>query len=340
VTWRPLEPADAPALHALVAEIEEADAQSFRTSLAEIEEEFENPWRDPATDTIGAWDASGRLRAFGSVDTRPGDARVARAFVHGGVHPELRGQGVGRELVTWMSARARHVLAEKRGELPARIVTYLEETGPAAERRLFETAGFVTRRYYATLRRDLAAPVPSVHLGAGLRLEPWAPELDEATRLAHNDAFRDHWGSEPQAPELWAHARSLFAPSWSFVVVDTAPDATVLAADPDIDAETRAHVASGAPLVVGYHLAKRYEQDWAVNGYTSGYSDALGVRRSYRGRRVAVALLAAAMEAFAADGMQYAVLDVDTDNPTGAHGLYASLGYEQTAGSRMLTIDL
>ena len=77
-----------------------------------------------------------------------------------------------------------------------------------------------------------------------------------------------------------------------------------------------------------------------MQGYTSGYTDALCVRRSYRGRRIAPALLAAGMRAYAADGMQYAVLDVDTENPTGAYGLYSSLGYQKTVGSRMLSIEL
>jgi len=325
---------------ALVAAIEDADAHPFRTSLPEVEDDLDSPWQDPATDTLGGFDDAGELRAYGGVATRPGDTGVVRAFVHGGVHPDRRGEGIGRAVVAWLTGRAREILAASDQELPGRIATYLEDDGPLAERHLYERAGYGTRRYYATLRRDLAEPAPAVGLDARLRLEPWTPDLDEATRLAHNDAFRDHWGSQPQAPELWAHGRSLFAPQWSFVVVDPAPDAAALAADPDIEPETRAHVAAGGTLVVGYHLATRAEQDWPVQGYTSGYTDALGVRRSYRGRRIAPALLAAGMRSFAADRMQYAVLDVDTENPTGAYGLYSSLGYVKTVGSRMLSIEL
>ena len=87
-------------------------------------------------------------------------------------------------------------------------------------------------------------------------------------------------------------------------------------------------------------MSGRYEQDWAVLGYTTGYTDTLGVRRAYRGRRLAPALLAASMAAFRADGMQYADLDVDTENPSGAHSLYARLGYEVTHGSAMYSIEL
>jgi ribosomal protein S18 acetylase RimI-like enzyme len=55
---------------------------------------------------------------------------------------------------------------------------------------------------------------------------------------------------------------------------------------------------------------------------------------------VAPALLAASMGAFRADGMQYAELDVDSENPSGALGLYTRLGYEVVHGSAMYSIEL
>ena len=101
-----------------------------------------------------------------------------------------------------------------------------------------------------------------------------------------------------------------------------------------------ATLADGAPLVVGYQLASRYDADFAVRGYSFGYTDIVGVRRGYRGRRIAVALLAAAMRTFRDDGMEYAVLDVDTGNPTGAYGLYARLGYTKVHVSAAWAIDV
>jgi mycothiol synthase len=138
-------------------------------------------------------------------------------------------------------------------------------------------------------------------------------------RQAHNDAFRDHWGSEPATPESWAGGRSKFAPGWSFLALDESGD---------------------RPVVAGYALSSRFEQDWAVHGYTSGYTGTLGVRRAYRRRGVAPALLAASMAAFRDDGMQYAELDVDSENPSGALGLYSRLGYEVVHGSAMYSIEL
>jgi ribosomal protein S18 acetylase RimI-like enzyme len=38
------------------------------------------------------------------------------------------------------------------------------------------------------------------------------------------------------------------------------------------------------------------------------------------------------MKAFAASGLEFATLEVDTENPTGATGLYANLGFERVNG--------
>ncbi|WP_423463926.1 GNAT family N-acetyltransferase [Promicromonospora sp. MS192] len=347
LTWRPATREDAPAWLLLRNHIARADAEPYVETLDEIEELFDGAWRDMAADSLLGFSTSpaddGALVAWAQVECPPGDVTEVRAFTWGGVHPDRRGEGIGRELLAWAIGRGRQKLAASGKDVPARIAVFAEDNAPASKHRLYERAGMTPRRYYSDLARPLtgpdATPVPEVALDGALRLVPWSADLDDATRLAHNDAFRDHWGSQPQTPGQWAQ-RAGFAPEWSFVVVDDAPDVDALLASPDTDAETAAALRAGEPLVVGYQLAGRYPEDFAVRGYSFGYTDILGARRAYRGRKIALAALAAGMRAFAADGMQYAALDVDTANPSGAHGLYASLGYAKTTGSRMLSIEL
>ncbi|GAA4728299.1 GNAT family N-acetyltransferase [Isoptericola chiayiensis] len=344
LTWRPATADDVPALLELRNTIAAADKEPYRESLEEITELFAAPWRRFDVDSIVGLDDDGRMLAYAMVESQPGDTRTMRAFLFGGVHPTVRWQGIGRELFAWQVARGRQVLAESGKDLPARLGVFVEDDGPAAKRRIIEAAGFAPRRYYTELRRDLrdlaAQPLPDVRPAGGLRVVPFSDELDEATRLAHNDAFRDHWGSEPQTPEQWRTGRTAFMPQWSFVVVDDAPDVTALLADPDTDAETAAALEAGEPLVVAYEMASKFTEDFAVKGYTFGYTELLGTRRAYRGRRAGLAALAAGMRAFVNDEMEYAALDVDTANPSGAHGMYASLGYEVTTSSTMLSIEL
>jgi GNAT superfamily N-acetyltransferase len=220
--------------------------------------------------------------------------------------------------------------------LPGRIAAHIGDTDPEERRGLLRAAGYQPVRYYANLRRDLSLPVPVIGLEPPLRLVPWTDALEDATRLARNDAFRDHWGSQPRTAESWRAYRSAFAPQWSFVVIDE----SVHYEGSEQEQPGDATVPPGTPYVVGLHRAERYEHDWESQGYTAGYTGLLGVRRAYRGRRIAAALLAHAMHVYAADGMQYAELDVDTDNPTGAPALYARLGYTKNDGSTQYTIEL
>lgn len=342
--WRPATRADVSALWAVKALVSRHDAEPYVETLDEVEEVFAAPWRRMETDSLLGFDAGGDLRAWALVEQPPGDVTELRAFCWGGVHPHRRGEGIGRELLAWSTGRARQLLAASGRDVPARIATFVEDDAPASRHRLYEHAGLEVRRHYADLRRDLgpgAAPVPDVALGGSLRLVPWSPDLDEATRLAHNDAFRDHFNSQPQTREQWAQDRTSFMPSWSFLVVDDDPEAAErLVAAPDTPGDTVAALRRGEPLVVGYQLASRYPEDFGIRGYSFGYTDLLGTRRAHRGRKVALATLTAGMRAFARDGMEAAVLDVDTANPSGAAGLYAALGYVKEHGSRLVSIEL
>lgn len=343
LSWRPATIDDTARLTALNNTMAEADGAPYRETEAETREELGAAWRDLEHDTLLGFDAEGELRAAALVSTAPGDVTTIRAFVFGGVHPSRRGEGIGREVLAWQLARARQVLAASGKALPARIAAYAEDDDPASKHRLYLHAGFEPRRYFSDLKRPLqggAPAIPEVELTGSLRLVPFSADVDDATRLAHNDAFRDHWGSQPQTMEQWTNGRSEFAPEWSYVVVDDEPDLDALLADERTDDDTRAALQAGQPLVVAYALNSRFAADFEVRGYSFGYTGLLGTRRAHRGRKAAVAALAASMRAFADAGMDAAVLDVDTENPSGAQGLYASLGYTKEHGSTMYSIEL
>lgn len=317
LTWRPIAAADVPAWHRLVRAIEAADQPAERYSAGDLQDELlDGSWKDPRTDSLLGLDADGTPRAFAHVEVRPGDTRSVRAFCWGGVDPTWRGRGVGRALLAWQEELARRKIAASGKAVPGRVMVHVE--GRLQDRRrLAERAGFRPVRWFVDMTRRLDTAPPEVELPAGLRLVPFDPAYSERTRLAHNEAFAEHWGSEPRAPEDWERAtvggRS-FRPDWSFVVLD-------------------------GDEVAAYTLGSAYRQDWEGQGYTCGWTDLLGVRPAWRGRRLARALLAASMRAFAASGMERADIGVDSENAFGALDLYRRLGYEPVHRSIAYTKD-
>ncbi len=314
LTWRALQVRDAEALHELAEVVAQHDAAHERVSPDEVLEMVTVPGIDLTKDSLGGFDDRGRLRAYALVEVRPG-AGTVRAVLRGSVHPTWRGRGIGRAVLAWMEGRGRQKLAEIEGDLPGRLAVMVDEAA-RDQRRLYAAAGFSPIRWYTTMRRDLATPLPEARVPDGLRVVGWEEARSEAVRLAHNETFGDHWGSEPLTSEAWEHHDAHFAPAWSFVAVTDAGE------------------------VAGYVVSGRYPQDWPVLGYSCGFTDVLGVRRPWRGRGLGTALLVAAMTAYRADGMDNANLRVDTANPTGAVGLYERLGYVPEHGYVMYSVEI
>jgi mycothiol synthase len=80
-------------------------------------------------------------------------------------------------------------------------------------------------------------------------------------------------------------------------------------------------------VVVGYVQTMEFEANQAATGRREAYLAKLGVRRSYRGRGLATALLRDSLRAYQAAGYDESCLDVDTNNPSGAFQLYERVGY-------------
>ncbi|MET1016492.1 MAG: N-acetyltransferase, partial [Leifsonia flava] len=159
-----------------------------------------------------------------------------------------------------------------------------------------------------TVERVLSDAIRTVPVADGVEIRPFAPELSESTRLARNAAFRDHWSSQSTSPESWAHlvGGEGFSSDLSFLAV----------------------VDDGSgPDVVGFVLTIVNRDDWEGQGFTSCYVDLVGVVREWRGRGIAQALLARHFEAARAAGLDRSTLDVDSENPSGALGLYTGMGY-------------
>lgn len=311
LTWRPLTRDDVPAWFALVSVVESHDDAIERYSETELVDMFKGTWRDPEHNSIAGFDADGAMLAYTWVEFRHVVEGTHAPYIAGGVHPDRRGRGLGTALLTWGEARARQLLAEVTDDLPQRIRIYVDEHRTDA-RDMIAALGYTPLRWYVGMRRDLSTALPEITLPAGITIEPYDPGREDEVRVTHNESFAvDHFGSSPYGPEEWrvdVLEGDKHRPDWSFIAVHD-------------------------DQVIGYTFSGAYDQDWEPQGYTEGWTDLVSVRREWRGLGVAGALLTRAMESFHEAGLEYAGLDVDVENPTGALGTYTRLGYERERGS-------
>jgi mycothiol synthase len=296
---RPLEVADATAWSQLDRRIVLADGRDDIASPAELAEDLGLPWARLADRSLGVFRPDDSLAGLAWIAERPGSPRARVAL---DVDPDERGRLDG-ELLAWAVEVGRREKAA--GRLHADVLEVGAQPTQVERVRLLQAAGFRAARHWHELMRGLDDPIDDHPPPAGVSIRPWADDLSEQAHDAHVDAFRDHWGSSPTDAAMW---RLMTVGAMS---------------RPDLH---RLAVAGGT--VVGYLLVGVYPQDWELKGVRDGWVDTLGTRRGWRGRGVASSLLVEVMRAMRADGLTHVSLGVDSESPTGATRLYASLGFE------------
>ncbi len=306
LTARPLTLADAPAAAELLEAAEAVDDTGEHEDADDLTEWWGRELVDLPHDGRAVVTADGRLAAWAtSIDNR-GARDAHRIWSEGRVHPDWRGRGVGRALVDWQVRRGTEQHAAHVPGLPGRLVAAVYPAMESAA-RLLARAGFEVERYYNAMERPLddAPPVTPV---PGIELVPFTWDRDDEVRRAHNAAFTAHHGSSERDELAW---RSWFTGQKAF-----RPELSVLA------------LAEGA--VVGYVLAYVYDADTRATGVETTQLGQIGVLPGARGRGVATAAIAAALEVAARNGCGRAALDVDTENSTGALALYERVGFRTT----------
>lgn len=296
--WTPLTDGGVAAWADLVNHLAEVDGTEEFYREEDLREELGSSGFDPAQDSLAAWDGEemvGYVQV--RVPTTPDNEGHGRGYVAGGVREAHRGRGLGRELMDRMEPRAEQLLAERH---PGRDA-YLRAGGGlegSSASRMLARRGYRVVRYYDELSRPLRGgtdvPAPD-----GVELVPPTAAHEAAVLAAHNDAFRDHWGSGPLSPETWHD-------SWTGR--SARPDVSTLAVSPEGE-------------VLAYVLCS----EWVDRQL---YVDLVGTVRAARGRGLARAALLRTIDAAGRSGAYDVVeLGVDSENPSGATRLYESVGF-------------
>ena len=311
VTLRPLTTADIPAHAALLAAAEAADDTGEHYNEPDLVEEYANPDVEVGHDIVGAFDDDdATLVGYAAVYPRVATGSHLTLHLEGTVHPDHRGRGTGTALTDDLLRRARVVHTRRAPELPARL-RLSGLTRNTAQHDLLVAAGLLPHRWNSALRvrlRDLDLDAPAPPLPVGHTLLAHRPDLDAAMHAAHNEAFLDHPDFTPWSEQVWRQWVSgsrNFRPDLSLLLVaDDRPD-----------------------RVVAYVQSNEFDAYAEATGRREAYVAKVGVRRDLRRRGVAAALLHEALRRYRAAGFDEAALDVDTENPTGALGVYERAGF-------------
>ncbi len=222
----------------------------------------------------------------------------------GFVHPQWRRKGLGLAMLHHNQVRLREIAAGHPAEtnkLFESFATNFEEGNQA----LLERDGYQpVRRFYMMTRPDLE-DIPDLPLPGGLETRPARPEHYRQIWDASQEAFRDHWGyAEPQEEDYqgWLVSKEFQPELWQ-VVWD-------------------------GNQVAGMILNFINHEENEEYGRKRGYTEGIAVRRPWRRHGLARAMLARSLRMHRDLGMTEAALGVDTENLSGAHRLYESMGFQ------------
>jgi mycothiol synthase len=247
---------------------------------------------------------------------RPVPDTTVQGYLSVKVHPDWRYQGLEEQIIAW--AEARLLKAAQGLNLPVQmdLGCYDSQTELID---LSQRQGFSPTRYFFRMTRSLAEPIPEPVLPEGFTVRTVDANQDaEAWVEMFNQSFVDHWDHRDLTLKEFHHFCSLSFYRAELNLVAIAPDGTLAA----------------------FCESTIHPEDNLRSGRQEGWVGVLGTRRGFRRRGLGRAMLLAGLQVLKDAGMETAILGVDADNPSGALGLYQSVGFRQLRRSIVLRQQL
>lgn len=255
-------------------------------------------------------DVGGEIVGYGRTEWRD-DAEAGR--IHQLIcflRPAWRRRGIGRAMLAALEDRAAAVSRELGGATPASFESEVQEADAGAVALLEETGYAAVRHGYTMVRPNLD-PVPDAPMPAGLEIREVRDEHLRAIFDAADEAARDVWGYRAATEadyqlfltEPLESDRSLWRIAW----------------DGD-------EVAGQVRGFINHEENERF-------GEKRGWVENILVRRPWRRRGLARALMASTIDALRERGMTEGALGVDAENPSGALRLYERVGFRPESHS-------
>jgi mycothiol synthase len=297
-------PADDARMADLINTASTADGVPRHETAARISLWLDHPSGiDPARDFLFA-EADGQLVAYAGCGWEQDNDGGRNYQTHGQVLPAWRRRGLGSALLRWSEDRQRAVAASHPPATERRLDSWAYDS-EVGRRALLEANGYATIRYWFEMRRPTLDDLPEIPAPAGVDLR--AARAEDVRRVWELEvaAFRDHWGSIDDSEASFERRRDNPLNNLSLWVV-----------------------AWHGDEVVGEVINRIDPAENEQLGLKRGWLGSVAVRRDWRHKGVARAMVAASLRGLRHAGMTSAGLGVDADNPHGAVGIYESTGFE------------
>jgi mycothiol synthase len=307
VTVRAPRPDEVAEVARVINEASRSEYGADDVNEAEIERWFSQPGTDVERDVFVV-EEGGRPAAYADVGE---DGETGRQFWLDVRLPPEASEAAGEALLAAAERRAVELAAAKPGGEQRLIAGAWSANGRL--NRLIERANFRLYRHSFRMVIDLDAEIAKPTFPDDLTVRAFQPDDEEAVFEAVDEAFRDSWDHVPSSYDEWRHwtvGRDDFDPSLWWLVLD-------------------------GPEIAGFALCRPHETESDM-----GWVSSLGVRRPWRRRGIARALLLTSFHEFRRRGFARAGLGVDAESMTGAHLLYERAGMRQVRRYDLYEKDL
>ncbi len=306
--------ADFPAMLAVIHASKEVDGRERAETLADIARNYATLDNcDPSTDMIVA-EIQGQLVGYSRVWWNRDDEGQWLGWAVGYLLPAWRHQGIGHAMLAFCERRLKQIAGEQfqAGQLAKQTPCLYSTEVFDSEKdflSLLKNAGYSEARHEHLMVRPNLENIPAAPMPEGLEVRPIGPEHLQAVWRADLEAFQDHWGYIPPTEKNYQ--------DW---VNDplTIPNLWQVGWDGD----------QVAGMVLNYINVNENQIYHRKRGYTEGIS----VRRPWRRRGLARALLVRSLHMLKELGMEEAALSVDSQNLNMAYQLYQDVGFQIVGG--------
>jgi mycothiol synthase len=302
-------PDDYRAMNAIANAIRTAEGTPFWTTDEQFASFYDNLSDSDPTQDVAIAELDGAMVGYGRASSRAelDGTRIYEVIPF--VDPGVAGPDVFRAMAGAMEERARAIAA---AHPPGR--RFLESFGgdlaPERDAHL-EEMGYAPVRHSYEMVRPSVDDLPDAPLPDGIEIRDVQPEHLPAIWAADQEAFRDHWGFVPATDADYQR----------FLTDPISSDTSLWRIGWDGD--------QVAGQVRSYINADENER----LGRSRGYVEFISVRRPWRRRGLARALIAASIPLLRERGMTELALGVDTENTSGALRVYERCGFRAVSRS-------